>query len=333
MKIVNYIKKYLLPTIRYLLTGTLIVYCLTIIDWQLLIKGCIGIKPTWIILSFVMLFLSTLLAGMRWCNFMSIANVPGTRLHKLTLYIYGSLINQGLPSTVGGDLYRASKMSNLSLDNAPIKLTQIFSDTRFQLLKVNLIVVVLDRLCGLYGNLILAALGLILAAYMLPPWALITGYVLLSIILISTFAISILLQIGKIRRWLLAVSVRLLIPSIFPVLAHLFDFPTVLWEFVRSLAVHLLGLAAFFFCLKAFGVEPPVEALLLVLSTVNLLVMLPISLSGWGLRETTAAGLFALWGIEPTLTITASVAFGIILLLTLLPGIYYLSLSKSKVMV
>jgi hypothetical protein len=56
--------------------------------------------------------------------------------------------------------------------------------------------------------------------------------------------------------------------------------------------------------------------------------MLPISISGWGLREATLSATLALWGIDSGITVLAAVSFGIVTLVTYLPGA--LSLLRRK---
>ena len=49
-------------------------------------------------------------------------------------------------------------------------------------------------------------------------------------------------------------------------------------------------------------------------------MMLPISISGWGLREATLSAALVLWGVDSGVTVLASVSFGIVTLVTYLPG-------------
>ena len=53
----------------------------------------------------------------------------------------------------------------------------------------------------------------------------------------------------------------------------------------------------------------------------GLLLMLPISISGWGLREATLAGVLSLWGMNSSLVILSSIIYGAITLMTFLPGL------------
>ena len=56
------------------------------------------------------------------------------------------------------------------------------------------------------------------------------------------------------------------------------------------------------------------------LPALGLLMMLPISISGWGLREATLSTTLVLWGVDSGITVLASVSFGIVTLVTYLPG-------------
>jgi hypothetical protein len=74
----------------------------------------------------------------------------------------------------------------------------------------------------------------------------------------------------------------------------------------------------------AYGVDAPIEALMIGLPALSLLLMLPISISGWGLREATLSSVLALWGVSPSMTVLASISYGAITVLSVLPGAYFL---------
>ena len=93
------------------------------------------------------------------------------------------------------------------------------------------------------------------------------------------------------------------------------------WQILLATVIHFSTLAAFWACLKACHVEAPIEALLIGIPAVGLLMLLPISISGWGLRETSLASMLALWGLDPSLVILSSLLYGITILITFLPGL------------
>lgn len=104
--------------------------------------------------------------------------------------------------------------------------------------------------------------------------------------------------------------------------------PTVFPQVVISVFTHVLALSSFWCCLKAFGVSAPFSALMIGMPALGLLMMLPISISGWGLREATLSATLALWGIDSGITVLAAVSFGIVTLVIYLPGA--ISLLKRK---
>ena len=99
-----------------------------------------------------------------------------------------------------------------------------------------------------------------------------------------------------------------------------FGWPQVAIQLSISVATHTIALCAFWFCLRAFGVYAPFAALMVGLPALGLLMMLPISISGWGLREATLSAALTLWGVDSGVTVLASVSFGIVTLATYLPG-------------
>lgn len=60
------------------------------------------------------------------------------------------------------------------------------------------------------------------------------------------------------------------------------------------------------------------------LPALGLLTMLPISISGWGLREATLSAALALWGVDPSVSVMASVSFGLITVIVYLPSAFAL---------
>jgi uncharacterized membrane protein YbhN (UPF0104 family) len=91
-----------------------------------------------------------------------------------------------------------------------------------------------------------------------------------------------------------------------------------------AIAIHGFIILAFGFCLRAYGAEAPISSLMIGLPALSLLLMLPISISGWGLREATLSSVLALWGVSPSLTVLASISYGALTVISVLPGAYFL---------
>jgi len=103
-----------------------------------------------------------------------------------------------------------------------------------------------------------------------------------------------------------------------------FSWPMNIAQALFGVGIHSCIILAFSFCLRAYGAEAPISSLMIGLPALSLLLMLPISISGWGLREATLSSVLALWGVNPSLTVLASISYGAITVLSVLPGAYFL---------
>jgi hypothetical protein len=56
-------------------------------------------------------------------------------------------------------------------------------------------------------------------------------------------------------------------------------------------------------------------------------MLIPVSISGWGLREGAAAALLPLSGVSPSGALAASVAFGLTFAASALPALVFLPLT------
>jgi glycosyltransferase 2 family protein len=81
------------------------------------------------------------------------------------------------------------------------------------------------------------------------------------------------------------------------------------------------NLAAFAFCARATGTALPLAAILALVPLILLTMVLPLTIGGWGLREGAAAALFPLAGASAAAGLATSIAFGLMLLVSVLPGL------------
>jgi len=68
------------------------------------------------------------------------------------------------------------------------------------------------------------------------------------------------------------------------------------------------------------GADAPSATLAMIAPVVLLAMLLPISVAGWGVRETAAAGVWAALGWPAAEGVAVSVAYGALCLLASLPG-------------
>ena len=91
-------------------------------------------------------------------------------------------------------------------------------------------------------------------------------------------------------------------------------------QFVISVVVVSTYVVTFVIAAKAIGIETPVFVLLPLVSPVLVTMVIPVTIAGWGVREGFAAILWGSVGLAPIDGVAISVAYGILVLLSTLPG-------------
>ena len=90
--------------------------------------------------------------------------------------------------------------------------------------------------------------------------------------------------------------------------------------FGYSIAINLLNIVIFFAIANSLNIALGLFNCLVLLPPVFFMSMLPISISGWGVREGTAILALGLVGIPASQALAISVTFGLGLMLISLPG-------------
>ena len=79
-------------------------------------------------------------------------------------------------------------------------------------------------------------------------------------------------------------------------------------------------LAMYVVAAKAIGVDTPVMTLLPLVAPVLMSMLIPGTVAGWGIREATAAAVWAAVGLTAVDGVAISAAYGVVVLISTLPG-------------
>ena len=320
------------PTIRILLSLALLWKATSGIDWHTLLDSEINMQPKWFLAAGLAITLAFICGGLRWGFLMRKVGFQGSVVDYVALYFAGGLINQGLPSTLGGDSYRAITASHLNRGGKYSETKELDAELHHAVdlghappkLRLSFSMVLVDRLLGLAGNNLLGGIGLILGGATLAAWGVGLGYAVTATMIFSGLMIAVILAWTPARNFLQKTLDRLQLNHALPGIRLAFSWPMNMAQAGFAIFIHLLTILALGFCLKAYGANAPIEGLMIGLPALSLLLMLPISISGWGLREATLSSVLALWGVNPSLTVLASMSYGALTVLCVLPGAYIL---------
>ena len=320
------------PTIRILLSVALLWKATSGIDWHTLFDSEIKMQPAWLIAAAAAICCAFICGGLRWGFLMRSVGFQGSLKTYIALYFAGGLINQGLPSTLGGDSYRAITATHLTSTGNLSETKELDEELHHSVdleqatpkLRLSFAIVLVDRLLGLAGNNLLGGLGLILGGVTLAVWGQDLGYAVVAIMVLAGLLIASVLAWTPTRELLQKMLERLRMNNAMPGIQLAFSWPMNIAQALFAIAIHGFVIMAFGFCLRAYGAEAPLASLMIGLPALSLLLMLPISISGWGLREATLSSVLALWGVNPSLTVLASISYGAITVISVLPGAYFL---------
>jgi uncharacterized membrane protein YbhN (UPF0104 family) len=279
--------------------------------WALGAEGLLArltrLRPGFVVLAIFATSLQFFLLSARWAWFTRELGVRVEYRHALGEYYLSALLNQILPFGVLGDAFRVVRHSEQVHRHAPSPL----STPRV------LLAAALDRISGqaIVALAAVAAAPLVLeraSAALGSPW--------LTLIAFAGVVLGCALVLALVLKRRLAV-VRDLVGDGFRALL-----------LPRSLLVHaplscallLLGGVQFWACARSLGFSLSLEAAAPIVPPVLLAAALPAFFSGWGVREAAAAGLYHLSGMQAADGAAVSVVFGLVSLISSLPGLRWL---------
>lgn len=295
-------RQLLLAGAKIAVSGLLIWYIFNTNDLDAVSRYLGQISVDAILLAFTILGATVCLVTLRW---MFILRKIGAQLMfgpALHIVFIGMFFNQVLPSTVGGDAVRTWR-----LYKSGVALGASFRS------------VVLDRVVGLAGLVLLVVLGLPLVSSATPDPA--AFWSLLAIAFAATAGLALLLSLDKIRfSWLRRGPFRTLDDLAVDARSLFFAPGAAAFSLGLSLAVHF-GSAMIVFVL-ALGMEIEISVLecVILVPPVILISVLPISMAGWGIREGAMITALGFAGITPADALVLSLAIGLVILITSIPG-------------
>ena len=234
------------------------------------------IDPGWMATAAAIFLVSNLLGALQWHFLLSAGGVRMPVAKTINLYFTGLFFNNMLPTNVGGDAYKIYDVVRTGYD--PHK---VFAIT------------LLDRVIGITGLCLLAlAASLILflsggSAY-LGLYALVfAGCVVPVITLTLSRRISspVRRALSRIRLWGIGERLEL----VFSHLGSFRSFPALLGRVITlTLTIQILRISTHLAVAMALGIRPDTGGMLhffVFVPLLGLLMMLPITINGLGLRE------------------------------------------------
>jgi len=240
--------------------------------------------------AFVLYLVGIVVRAYRWQVLLSALRMDIPLARLTNLYFIGTFFNNILPTGIGGDVVRVYELSKQS--KRPIESVGT---------------VLLDRASGLLVLFLMALLALPFSYQLIAP-SVAAVIVLLS--LGSWAGLGFVLRRDWLERWgLLRImdkikQLRELYESIYACGPRAIG-----GALAVSLVFNVLLIAVNYLIALSLGLEIPLRYFLLFIPLISFLLVLPISLSGLGVREGAYIYLFAQAGVSAPLALAMSLLF------------------------
>ena len=296
-------------TLKLIITIVIFYFLLQYIDFDHVIKVLEKSHGGFILLALIAQLISTLLAAYRWRLIMKLLGFKERVSFYVQSYFRGSFFNQVLPGSIGGDAVRVIELVQKGYD----KKDSIYG-------------IFVDRIIGLVGLLVLNLIANNLFYGNFPSWL----YQLLNLVTIGGVDGFNMLFVFEKITFLTKFSFSNLFVRLSKRLNTLYASKTLLIQHIAiTVVVHIFSILAIYGLALSVEVDLSLQTLLIAIPPVFLLTIVPISLAGWGVRESGMVGILMLIGAQKEEILVISVLYGLLLILAALPGAWFWNKNKQ----
>lgn len=287
--------------IKLFFSALLLWVAFRMVDFQYIYQIILNADTKFIVLAIFLQLISTSLAAYRWSLIMQTLNFNQTFLFYLASYFKGAFFNQALPGSIGGDAVRGLELGSLGYS----KKEAFFG-------------IFIDRIVGLAGLLLLNLGANMISGDILPAWL----FHLINTICVGGISGFLVLILLRKVAWLRKYRVT----RLFADLSHRFrqvyaNKKAIFLQLGLSIIIHFLSIFSLYELALAVGITLPLTVFLVAVPPVFLLTLIPISLAGWGVRESAMVGIFLLVGASKEMILSVSILYGLMLIFASMPGL------------
>ncbi len=252
---------------------------------------------------------STYFAAYRWRLIMQLLVFNERLSFYIQSYFKGSFFNQVLPGSIGGDAVRIIELGQHGYSK-----------------KEAFYGIFVDRVIGVLGLLILNLIANFVFYGTFPKWL----FQLINMVTVGGIAGFIILMNLKRITFLSKYKGLDLFYRLSKRLNDLYASKKLLAAHLGiTMGVHLLSVMSIYALSVAVGLELSFQVFLIAVPPIFLLTIVPISLAGWGVRESAMVGILMLVGAAKEQVLTVSILYGLLLIITALPGAWFWVKSKK----
>ncbi|CAG1066652.1 hypothetical protein BAC1_02274 [uncultured bacterium] len=304
--------------VKILVSGAIMYLLLRNIDLEAFWKTFSSVQPFAVVFVAFLIIFNQSVSSYRWSVILK-KDMDVSYLRLLSIYFVGMFFNNFLPTMVGGDVVKGYYLYKYSR-KGDIALASIF----------------MDRYSGFTALMVITALALI------PGYALIRGTSLpgFFVLLIGGFVLmSLVIWVGPLHSWAMRLAgkvhfygINKKIDTFYKVLMGYKRHGDILVKaFICSVVVQCGVMIGYYVLGLGLGLDIPLAYYFLFIPLTTAISMLPISLSGLGIREGAFVFLFSMAGATTEQALTLSLMwFAVGVIVSLIGGFEYVRMGGKK---
>lgn len=314
-------KKWIQFVVRAGITSLLFVFLLRSLSWSTLFKMLAHVHQIALLMGLAVGMLCVVFSSYSWQSLLRAEHMHLDLAKLINLYFIGMAFSHFLPTSMGGDAVKAFYVGR-EFDNAAGATSAV----------------VLSRILGFVGMLLITIpILLIWSAHF--THAVFTGFFLFSFIILAMLAGAMALSVYLPRLLARYPSGR---RNIHPIFTFMVEIGCTLGAAIRrprSLSIALLFAMLFWISsflnyygyASALGIEVPLYGYIIAISFSSLVAALPISINGFGVRESSFVYVFSMLHVAPTTSLLLAFLMDVqVLLFGAIGGYLYLTIGSKK---
>ncbi|MBI3754357.1 MAG: flippase-like domain-containing protein [Deltaproteobacteria bacterium] len=312
-------KKSLFFILKMLVSISILVFLFTKVDMRNVWGTMRYMDPLMLLVVLLLYAADLIISAYRWSLFLPHAGIDMPFLRLVSLYYIGGFFNIFLPTAIGGDVVKSYYLYKFS-GKGGNSLASVF----------------LDRFTGFFALVAIAFVSLAFGYRYVQE----TYVPLIIIALTSLFLFSSLILWNRdLHNWALVIIRRIRffginekIESLYHAVMLYKSKPFILLKALGiSFVVQFVSITVFYLISRGFGMTVSMGYFFLFVPIAISISMLPISLSGLGLREGAFVYLFTKVGATDAQALSISLAgFAVMVLFGLVGGVEYIRLGGVK---
>ncbi len=263
-------KKWVSTAVRVLLTLLLFALLFKSVSWSLVVQALVHAQYGMLLVSMIVGFCGIVLSAYQWRSLLAVEHISYDLADLISLYVVGIAFSHFLPTGMGGDAVKALRVGKKSGNSAGSTSA-----------------VLLCRIIGFFGMLLIA-LPTMLFWHERFDTKLVILFLLLTI-LVASMILGALLTVMFLPRFISGSRHRFLAPvlRVGSAVSKTMQRPQTLFGAnLYGMAFWLVAVLNCYCYAQALHLDVPLYFYFFAVPLISLLSFLPISINGFGLRET-----------------------------------------------